>query len=173
MSRGHFDISFWEKALPYVVSSFPLLTLIVGFVMEVISAQYPLPEGQWCMLIVMCWSLFYPSQLKVSYLLILGLLCDISIGAPLGVHGLSLVLLHLFVIFQRHFLENAHFLQVWALASFILLACMFVKGVLFFSAGTFLVLKLIWKNWIVTVGSFPLFYIFLGGKIQRWSHGKV
>ena len=152
---------------------FPFLTLLFGVMCDAVSSLYPFPEGQWMLLIILCWGIFRPSQLSVLLLLLFGICTDIRAGEPLGLNSLIFLLLHMSVIVQHHYLDKYPFLHVWALSGVILGCLLFLKGIFLLEIGGGALLSVIWKNWFVTILGMPLFYFTLGKKIERWSHGQL
>ena len=68
-----------------------LLSIFVALVVALIPLPRELQPFQpdWVLLILMYWSLALPHRVNIGTAWIVGLLMDLAIGSPLGVHSLT------------------------------------------------------------------------------------
>ena len=68
-----------------------LLSIFVALVMALIPLPRELQPFQpdWVLLILMYWSLALPHRVNIGTAWVIGLLMDLAIGSPLGVHSLT------------------------------------------------------------------------------------
>lgn len=77
----------------------------------------------WLIIIVYIWSVRWPDLMPAFLMFGMGILSDIVIGTPLGVHALAILAIGLLARLQQRFLATQSFIAVWA--NFALLALLF------------------------------------------------
>ena len=147
---------------------FPSLTFVLALMLEAVLNQYPTPHILWCLLVLFYWSFFYPERLSPLLLISVGCFADLQSLAPLGLHVFLFLIFYLIVVCQQNMHYFPHIWILFGVISGIIIALegSIVMYVLQIHFPTF-----IWKSWLTTFVSVPLFYFFVKKKIAHLSYG--
>lgn len=120
-----------------------IIIIAFSFLMALLLSIIPWPTGfsmlrpSWVMLILIYWIAALPHRVNIGYGFIVGLLLDLLLGAPLGLHALTMSVIAYIIALQAQFFRNLFLWQqallivVLSLFSEVLdywLAVMFEKG---------------------------------------------
>ena len=144
---------FWRLFLAQSV-------IFILFVMSLISFSLPMSDENRPYFILMAiyyWAIYRPTLILPIFVFCMGLVFDLVVGFPLGLHSILFLLVQLVIRNQRLFFMGQTYLVVWmgfTLTCFLVLTSEW----LFFSAktGEWVTLKPIVSSFLLTLLSFPL-----------------
>lgn len=104
------------------------------------------------------WSIHRPDLLRPSAVFAVGVLQDLLSGAPLGLHGLILVLVQGTVLSQRRFFLASTFLLMWVGFALVVFGAAFTEWLVFCALNTTLMpFRALFFQALLTLAVFPLF----------------
>jgi len=104
------------------------------------------------------WSIHRPDLLRPGVVFGIGILQDLLSGAPLGLHGLILVLVQWAVLSQRRFFLANTFLLMWVGFAMVLFGAAFTEWLVFCALNTALMpFRALFFQALLTLALFPLF----------------
>jgi rod shape-determining protein MreD len=110
----------------------PVFSIVCLLLLAMVPLRLPSgwsPGGLWPLLGLFYWILVQPRLMKLPRVFIIGLLCDLALGLPLGCYTLSFIVVHTVLTTQRRFLVGQGFWLVWpafALSVFIVYSLSFL-----------------------------------------------
>lgn len=117
---------------------------------------------QTTLVLIYKWVLYTPSEHDLKILLFLGLMCDVIIIMPLGVHSFLYVLLYLFLQTQSRYLIVAHQYIRWFIFLGILLLFNHAEWLLMFLLGQNITMNLsVLFSLFITFALYPMMFRFL------------
>lgn len=121
MIGDDFSIARWSRSL--LLDSLPFLTVLALIIITLLPLGTPLPMrggGLWPLMGITYWTLVRPRSMQPVLVLIIGLLVDLVMFLPLGMHGFVFVTAQAVLKKQRRFLVGQGFWVLWA--AFVLMA---------------------------------------------------
>lgn len=115
----------WQEE---IVRLLGLLSLYGVFLAAILLSWTTIPVLEltpfWALIPLFTWSLIRPELMPGALVFAVGILSDIVIGTPLGVHALGLLGIQILVRFQQRFLLTQNFFLIWV--NFALLSMLFI-----------------------------------------------
>ncbi|MGL4858915.1 MAG: rod shape-determining protein MreD [Enterobacteriaceae bacterium] len=147
------------------------LSLLLGLILQIMPwpEQLYMFRPTWLMLTLIYWAMALPHRVSVGSGLILGLMWDLILGAPLGVRGLALSVLTYLVAFKFQLLRN---MALWQQAIIIMLMTL-VSDLIIFALNFILSHittppELLWNS-VVNGLLWPWFFLLMRNIRRRFS----
>lgn len=108
--------SLWTRMETASRRMTPIVLTVLASLLTVVPARVPALQPVvplWPMMMVFHWSLYRPDLMPVTAVLLVGLLHDALIGAPIGLNALVFVMIHGIVDSQRRFFTRKPFGIIW------------------------------------------------------------
>ncbi|MCI5061244.1 MAG: rod shape-determining protein MreD [Alphaproteobacteria bacterium] len=130
MSDLHFFSGWNNLWRPGIVHIF----LFFLYVMNLVS--FPLPftgeiRPYFILMVIYYWAIFRPGFLLSAFVFVLGLLYDLILGFPIGLHAFLFLGVQFLIIRQRLFLMGQTFIMIWIGFFFLCLAFVSVEWIFF------------------------------------------
>ena len=89
-----------------------ILTLIIALLLTVLPVPEPLNNFRpdWLFLVLGYWCMALPYRVNIGYAWITGLMLDLLLGAPLGIHSLALSIVIYIIVMNHRLIRN---LSLW------------------------------------------------------------
>ncbi len=114
-SRRAYNPDGWQEVAEHYAG---LGTIYLVFTLTVILSWIPSPIAGiapfWSLPLIYLWSFRYPYLMPGGLIFAIGLLSDVVIGTPLGVHAFALLGIAMLARIQQRFLMTQSFVAVWA-----------------------------------------------------------
>lgn len=151
----------WQEEIARLLA---LLAVYGVFLMAVLLSWTTIPALEltpfWVLIPLFTWSLIRPELLSGLLVFAVGILSDIVIGTPLGVHAMGLLSIQILVRFQQRFLLTQNFFMIWV--NFALLSMLFIVLTTVLSllsldpnSGVAGVVEAAFLSWVLLVLLFP------------------
>lgn len=141
-------------------SSLVQFCLILVMLLNLVSFPFPFSgeiRPYFILMVIYYWSIFRPSFLLPFFVFVIGVLYDLILGFPVGLHSFFFVLAQFLVTRQRLFLMGQPFVMMWL--GFLFLSSLFILlEWLFFSVYLLKIVPVIplVGSVVLTVAVFPL-----------------
>ncbi len=124
-----------DMVLRYLV----LIAIYLAFMFLVLCDWFNLGVGalapQWLLAPVFVWSVRQPQLMPAALLFLVGILSDIVIGTPLGVHGTAILAVGAMARFQQRYLQTQNFFAIWADYAALALGCVVIINLFVLLSG--------------------------------------
>ena len=110
--------------------------LILSLIIALFLAILPVPEvleafrPNWLLLVLCYWSMALPHRVGIGYAWLAGFGLDLVLGAPLGIHSLSLAIITYIIAMNHRVMRN---LSLWQQALLIGLLVLLDKAIVFWA----------------------------------------
>jgi rod shape-determining protein MreD len=109
------------------------------------------------LIIIYYWAIYRPNIMPTIFVFVLGIVFDLVLNYPLGIHAILFIAASLLIKRQRLFFLGQSYIIVWIGFAFSCLATLIVEYLFFFLlSGTFSSLRSLFGSLIITILFFPL-----------------
>ena len=148
----HFDW-FWRVSLAQFITFIFFIANIVSFSMP----EAVLVRPYFILIAIYYWSIYRPTFLSPLFIFILGLLYDLILAYPLGLHSIIFIAVQWIVISQRLFFLGQSYMAVWLSFACLLFGVSGVEWLFFcFYLGSIVSFKAVFFSFLVTFFILPL-----------------
>lgn len=143
----------WRSFLVQCVILILFFTSLVNFSFSMMGDVTP----YFMVITIFYWAIYRPSFLQPLWIFALGILQDLVIGYPVGVHAILYLVLHYTVKNQRTFLTGQTYFVLWMIFSMVCLVFLFVEwGFFSIVSWTLFDYHPVVSSWLLTILFYPL-----------------
>jgi rod shape-determining protein MreD len=116
---------------------------------------------------VFFWAAFYPKNISVYTVVLLGLIEDGIVGTPFGVHAVCLLTMYHLTLNQKQTLSSQPMVVCWTGFIMNTAICIALFGAIMFVVGAPLTWAILW-SFIATSAAFPIIFY-----AMKWVESKI
>lgn len=109
----NFSVEHWDRLWRLVIAQMVILILFAFNVMTLSIPMLDVIRPAFFLMGIFYWAIYRPTLLSVLWVLLLGVVYDVLMGFPIGLHSLLFISIQYIIKTQRLFFMGQSFITIW------------------------------------------------------------